>query len=74
MEREWSPQTNYHIASTMKPWTHLILPQCDVTRRQTNEGHHVFFYIIGEVAPALAQNTPIEWFSSTPRLRLLSEI
>ena len=57
--------------------THLILPQCDVTRRQMNEAL-VFDYIKEEGAHAHAQNAPLEWFSATPGLgvmqRLLSKI
>ena len=38
----------------------------------------IFVYIIEEVAHAYAQNAPLEWFSSTPGLgvmtRLFSEI
>ena len=38
----------------------------------------IFVYIIKKVTQALAQNTPLEWFSSRPRLRvvlrLLNEI
>ena len=55
---------------------HLILPQCDVTRRQIKA--LVSVYIIAEVAYTYAQNAPFEWFASKPRLevipRLLSEI
>ena len=32
---------------------------------------HVFVYIIEEVAHAHAQNTPLEWFLSTPGLRVM---
>ena len=50
-------------------WTHLILPQYDITRRTL-----ICVYIIEEVAHAHAQNAPLEWFSSIPWLRVVSTV
>ena len=77
--RTWiGRHTPITIGPIAKPLTRLILPQCDVTRRQTNDVSHVCFHNIEEVAHAHVQNAPLEWFSSTPGLgvvlRLQSEI
>ena len=39
---DWSPETNYHYEVLETP-NRLISPQCDVTRRQTNEFFFFFF-------------------------------
>ena len=66
------------IGPIVKPSTHLISPQCDITGRQRPMMAIVFVCIIEEVAPAHLQNTPCGWFLSTPGLgvvpRLLSKM
>ena len=39
--------------------------ECDVTSKKTNEGSHIFVYIMEEDALTYAQNAHLEWFSST---------
>ena len=57
--------------------THLILPQCDVTKRQTstNKGSCICLHYIGSsVAHAHAQNMPLKWFLSTPGLGVVPRL
>ena len=67
MNRTWigrhRPTTKGLIVN---PGTHLISPRCDVISRQRRMMTIVFVHIIEEVAHALVQNIPLEWFSSTP--------
>ena len=67
---DMSPLTNYQRAHCKalhynEPSTHLISPQCDVTRRQTNDCSHICLHHRGlshsQVAHAHVQNTPLEW-------------
>ena len=46
------------------------MPQCDVTRRQTNEGSHICLHYGGGCL-AHAQNAPLDWFLTTPVQDLL---
>ena len=56
------------IGPIVKPLAHLILPQCDVTRRQTNKGFHIYR---GCCSRTCAERTSWVFFVMP---RLLSEI
>ena len=41
----------------VKPWTHSISSQCNVTRRQTNEGSRICLHIRGSCSHTYAERT-----------------
>ena len=56
MKQTWLPQTNYH-RTLVKPWTHIISPGCDVTRRQANEGLHICLHYRGSCSRTCTERT-----------------